>query len=74
LHRKISISFPSFPEIPGEEFERLLIVGYFPPQRNVQGEGDSDEACIFRDYDVITFGEFLLDNMVGTKRRLSVFK
>ena len=72
--RKISISFPSFPELPGEECERLLISGSLPPQQNVQGEGDSGEAIIFRDFDKITFGEFLLDSMVCAKRRLSTYK
>jgi hypothetical protein len=81
----MSISFPSFPELPGEECERLLISGYLPPQSssetkksvfgfNVQWEGDSDGAYIFRDFDNITFGTFLLDSMVWARKRLSTYK
>jgi hypothetical protein len=75
LSKTQQIEYPSLTDDSDEDAEFDRISGFLPAGYDLQhGEGESSEAEIFRDFESIAFGEFLVDSLVDSKRRCSTIR
>lgn len=69
------IDYPKYFEFSDKSAERGRTSGELKAGEGLlQGESDFSEAEIFRDFESIAFGEFLVDSLVDSKRRCSTIR